>query len=429
MNKKVAVVSLFSGAGGLDMGFIKEGFHIDVAIELDSIACETYRANHPNTTVINYDVTTLTGETIRELIQNKPIIILGGPPCQSWSIMKSEKDGIGGKRGFDDERGHMILEYVRLCQELQPFAIVFENVENLVTEHESSFKQFRNLLEKSTGLALDYRVLNALDFGTGQSRKRCILVGVKRGIPNPFDFLQRINGPKTLQEALQNVPPSEFFRFKKEDAEVMEMIGEGQCWNVLPPQLAYQKMGKHYRGVCKKCKTKFQGRNSCPKCGSKDIANQKGVLTSYYRRLSWNKYAPTICTVRTTKAWGTLAHPTEQRGLSIREAARLQSFPDEYLFYGNIFEQIRQIGNAVPCNMGQAIAKALKQSFEKMNDALSKKILKKIINQPKYHKLLESEKNFVRGVIKKAKSNQGFSVEERKLLKEIYRKIECSSIK
>ena len=274
--REYAVISIFSGAAGLDTGFAFEGYQTDIAIELDEIACETYRANHPATKVWNRDVTTVTGKEIRQVIGNKPVILLGGPPCPPFSIMKSDSDGIGGRKGLDDERGKLIFEYVRLCRELQPYAIVFENVANIVSEeHKSSFEQFKNQLEDGTGLELYYRVLNALDYGTGQSRERCILFGVKRGMTNPFSFLQPIEGPKTLREALQNVHSSDFFRFKRKDAEVMKLIGEGQCWNVLPPALAHQKLGKQYRGICTKCSTKFQGRGTCPKCGSKEIQNQK----------------------------------------------------------------------------------------------------------------------------------------------------------
>jgi DNA (cytosine-5)-methyltransferase 1 len=432
-NHEFVVVGLFAGAGGLDTGLMQAGLPVALAIDIDPVACETYRANHPHTVVWNRDICTVTGEEIRTITGNKRIIVAGGSPCQSWSEFKLEIKG--SKTGVEDERGRLIYEYLRIVEELQPDVIVFENVPFMVSEqHLPEFQKFRQKLQERTGLILEYKILNALDFGQAQLRERVIMIGTKPNIPNPFQFLKPINGPKTLREALANCPPSEYFHFKKTDAEIMKKIGEGQCWNVLQPHEAYAAMGKDYRGICLDCGHSFIGTNRCPKCQSTNFKNGKGV-TSYYRRLSFDKPAYTICAVPTNKAHGMLAHPTEQRCLSIRECARLQGFPDDYVFKGNIFEQQRQIGNAVAVGKARAIGLAIIEALKhaKFNSseeqpapvltAKQTKWLQVIITHPNRHLLSELEKDFIRIAYQRYKAKQAFPPKYDVYLQEIVSKL------
>lgn len=301
-------------------------------------------------------------------------------------------------------------------------------------KHLPEFQKFRKSLHEQTGLGLEYQILNALEYGQAQLRERVIMIGAKENIPNPFRFLKPIKGPRTLREALVDCPPSDYFHFKKTDAAAMRKIGEGKCWNVLPPYEAYSIMGKDYRGICLDCGHSFMGTNRCPKCQSTNFKNGRGV-TSYLRRLSLEKPSFTICAVPTNKTHGMLAHPTEQRCLSIRESARLQGFPDDYVFKGNIFEQQRQIGNAVACGKGKAIGlaiiEALKQAKYDVANREEKPViasnhtkwLQVIVTHPQRFLLSELEKDFVRIAYQRYKAKQPFPARYEVYLQEIVNKL------
>ncbi|MCA1064793.1 DNA cytosine methyltransferase (plasmid) [Rossellomorea sp. AcN35-11] len=422
----VVVVGIFAGAGGLDLGLKQAGFEVKVAIELDKTACETYKLNNPETTVWCADIADVRGSHIKKVVGEKKIILAGGPPCQSWSDFQNEiKDS---RKGLEDQRGQLIYQYLRIAHELkdQLEAVVFENVAYMVGEkHLNSFNQFRTKLNQVTGLKLQYQVLNAIDYGTAQLRERVIMLGV-RGQDTPFQHLEPLDGPRTLREALRNVPESDYFHFKREHRPVMEKIKEGQCWNALDPQEAFAAMGYKYKGVCNSCRNQFQGKNKCPKCGSTNIRNGFGI-TSYFRRLSWSKPSFTICTVSTTKEHGMLAHPTEQRGLSIRECARIQGFPDDFQFKGKIWEQQRAIGNAVPVPMGKAIGLALQKMIPVTNSTIettmSNQVLNLIRRNPKVNQLTTLEKDFLSSAIAKEKRGEIFPERYNIYLNEIHKRI------
>lgn len=423
-NQEYVVVSLFSGAGGLDTGLEQAGIPISLAIDFDEKACKTYELNHRNTIVWNRDISTVTGEEIRQVVGDKPMLLIGTPPCQSWSEFKVEINE--SKKGIEDKRGQLIYQYMRLVIELKPEAIVFENVPYMVTnqKHLAEFNKFQEQLQKRTGLHLEYQILNAVNYGQAQLRERVIMVGTKADIPSPFNYLQNIDGPRTLREALNDCPSSEFFHYRKTDKQIMKKIKEGQCWNVLSPEEAFQFMKEDYRGICLDCGNSFHGKNRCPKCNSFHIKNGRGI-TSYLRRLSWNRPSPTICAVPTNKTHGMLAHPTEERCLSIRESARLQGFPDDYQFVGTIFEQQRQIGNAVPTGMGKAIGLALIEALKHRSspEDIMVRWLQYVVTHSERFRLSELEKDFIRISYKRYKSKQPFPQKYEVYMKEIIEKL------
>lgn len=430
-NQNYVGLGVFSGAGGLDFGLMLAGIDISLAIDFDQKACETYKLNHPHTTVWNRDISTITGKEIRQVIGDRPVIVVGGPPCQSWSDFQNEIEG--SQKGIDDKRGQMIYQYLRIAEELQPIAVVFENVPHMVTNinHLKEFEKFKSKLAEKTGLRLDYQVLNAIDYGDAQLRERVIMIGTKPNVPNPFQFLQKKKGHQTLREALRDVPKSEYFHFKKTDKEVMKMIREGQCWKALPTDIAFSHMQSKYRGICLDCNNNFIGFKQCPNCKSYRIKNGYGV-TSYLRRLSWDKPSPTICAVPTNKTHGLLAHPSEERCLSIRECARLQGFPDDYQFVGNIFEQQRQIGNAVSVSKAKAIGSALLQALSSVQQQqpeqpssydVNIEAIKYIVNNPNRFFLSELEKDFIRIAYKRYKDKLEFPQKYSVYFKEIILKL------
>ncbi|HDR4588662.1 TPA: DNA cytosine methyltransferase [Bacillus cytotoxicus] len=415
-----AVVGVFVGAGGLDTGFSLQGFNLKLAIEINSDACKTYKANHPDTIVWNRDIKTVTGDEILSITKNNPIILLGGSPCQSFSIFKEE---LNGKKGIEDERGMLIFEYLRLVKELQPKILVFENVKNIIsTEHLPAFKLFINKLNEVSNLNIHYKIMQAHDYGVPQLRERIIVIGTESTC-DPFPLIPKLKGPRVLSDILKNCPTSEYFSFRNEYKDAMQYIKPGQCWKALKPSLAYKIMKNDYRGICCICNYSFKGKLTCPRCGSKNIKNGNGV-TSYLRRLSPHKPAPTICAVPTSKAHGLMAHPYEERALSIREAARIQSFSDQYKFCGNIYSQQIQVGNAVPPRMAEAIAMGIKKLLS--NNMTSMKKEKECIRWIIEHhsnNLTELEKDFIRTCIKRINLKREFPPKYYVYLREITKNI------
>lgn len=432
-HKEFAVVSIFSGAGGLDQGLVEAGFPIDLAIEWEQVACDTYQVNHPNSVVWFRDIRTVTGEEIRKVVGNRKIILAGGSPCQSFSDFQNER--VGSKKGLEDERGQLVFDYVRLVKELQPVCVVFENVENLVTQHIDSFNLFREHLLKISGLNVSYKVLNSLDFGVAQQRKRVFLVGVRKGLEDPLAKLKPIKGPKTLREALVNVPESEFATFDPKSEQIMKMIPEGKCWNALPTHMAMKALGKDYRAVCRSCNTTFkpQYQPNCPKCGSSDFKNGYGV-TSYFRRLAWDKPSPTLCAVGVVKPHGAMGHPDFNRGLSIAESKRVMGFPDHYVLKGTLAQQYRQLGNAVTPGVARAIGFAIMEVLQNNNRFTQenrgivntgvKECLDKLIQHPLRAWLTSLEKDFLSSLYKRVMNGEPISDKHVMYLKETYMKLE-----
>lgn len=212
--KKQKVISLFSGAGGLDIGFENAGFSMAVAVEIDPSCCDTLKTNRPNIPVINKDITEVTAAEILQVAQLKPLeaaLVIGGPPCQSFSLA-------GLRKGLDDDRGKLLFEFVRIVRETLPFGFVLENVKGL-TNWDSG--RALKLLIEELSKPIDYngknytytvappKVLNAVDYGVPQYRERLILVGNRKGLdftyPVPIDESKR----KTVRDAICGLPEPE----------------------------------------------------------------------------------------------------------------------------------------------------------------------------------------------------------------------------
>ncbi len=212
--KKKSVISLFSGAGGLDIGFENAGFSIAVAVEIDSSCCDTLKTNRPNLPVINKNITDVTSEEILTAAKLRPLeaaLVIGGPPCQSFSLA-------GLRKGLDDERGKLLFEFVRIVRETLPFGFVLENVKGLTNwDSGTALKLLIEELSKPieyNGTTYTYtiaepKILNAVDYGVPQYRERLILVGNRKGLdfiyPAPIDENER----KTVRDAIGDLPEPE----------------------------------------------------------------------------------------------------------------------------------------------------------------------------------------------------------------------------
>lgn len=352
------IMDLFAGVGGLSYGFSKlPEFNIVAANEIERDIAIAYQLNHPDVKMLNCDINDLTKEKLKEALNGQKIdIIVGGPPCQSYSTL--------GKRQMDD-RANLFLQYKRVLQILQPKAFVFENVVGILSMDKGRlFAQVQSEFE-ALGYSLKYQVLNAVDFGVPQYRERVILVGFKG--ENNFEYPNPTHGEGmkayvTLKDAIGDLPPiksgqsknyyernadNEFLRFVRKDVpdELTEHISP--------------KNGAHLIRIMEALQD-GQSKNDLPE----DIRPKSGYGNTY-AKLWWERPSTTITRNFACPSSSRCIHPRDSRAMSIREGARLQSFPDDYKFYGSDGMKRLEIGNAVPPLLSMAIAK-------QMLDALTK---------------------------------------------------------
>lgn len=346
------VIDLFSGAGGLSYGFESAGYNILLGIDNDKKALETFELNHSGAKSICGDITEVSYEKdIKPIIGNKKIdVIIGGPPCQGMSL--------SGPRKFDDPRNKLYLSYIRLVSEIKPKAFVIENVPGLVGLFGGQIKD--NIIQKFTdmGYNIQYKILCAADYGVPQNRKRVVFVGIKEG---NFDYPQPDPDKVTCSMALSDLPP------------LIDELGEETMEYSSEPQNEYQKLMR--RNSCK-VKNHIAASHSekvkniislVPDGGNykdlpEELKNSRNFHVAWTRFAS-NKPAPTIDTGHRHHF-----HYKYNRVPTVRECARLQSFPDDFIFLGNKTQQFRQVGNAVPPLLAQAIAEQLKKELGDLNE-------------------------------------------------------------
>jgi DNA (cytosine-5)-methyltransferase 1 len=337
-------ISLFSGAGGLDIGLEKAGFDIRAFVEFDSFSCETLRKNHPGKAVIEADITKLqVKDALRKagLRKEDVFIIAGGPPCQSFSTL-------GNREGVRDPRGLLFYDYLRFVKEIQPEVFIFENVKGLLTIDEG--KVIETMLNelKNAGYHINYSVLRAVDFGVPQKRERVVILGCKSQklrFPAQTYFENARRGQKkwvTVREAFSKI------------TDVHKRRDDNLGMNHSSEMVARMKLvapGKNFRSIPKEL---------LPDCWR----NGKHQGADTFGRLLLDAPSVTIRTAAYNPTKGRYIHPTEHRGLSTLEMAILQGFPLSYEFVGNLKEIGKQIGNAVPPPLAMAIGKAiLKQTW------------------------------------------------------------------
>lgn len=342
------VLDLFCGAGGLSYGFESAGFDILLGIDNDAKALETFELNHKGSKSICGDITKITYEEhIKPLLDGKEIdVIIGGPPCQGMSL--------SGPREFDDPRNKLYLSYIRLVKEIQPKAFVIENVPGLVGLFGGQIKD--SIIEKFTemGYRIEYKILCSADYGVPQSRKRVVFVGTKVG---KYEYPTINPNVVTCSMALSDLPSLE------------NELGEEVSEYALPPQNHYQQLMRErsvvvLNHVAASHSDKVQKIISLVPDGGnyKDLPEEYRSSRNFHvawTRFASNKPAPTIDTGHRHHF-----HYKYNRVPTVRECARLQSFPDDFKFLGNKTQQFRQVGNAVPPLMAQAIAEQIKKMLE-----------------------------------------------------------------
>lgn len=356
--KKPIALSFFSGAMGLDNGLAKAGFETLLCCELDNACRKTIVKNRPDIALIG-DIREYSAKQIRKFaglnVKDDIDLVVGGPPCQAFSTA-------GKRMGFKDDRGNVLLTFLDRIIELQPRYAVIENVRGILSaplihrphnmrgpgrtplsaeEQKGGALCFILNKLKKAGYAVSFNLYNAANFGTPQKRERVIIICSRDDDKLPYLVpTHSENGdfglPKwrTFKEAIKGLPKNghHCLAFPEKRLKYYRLLKAGQYWRHLPLEMQKEALGASY----------FAG----------------GGKTGFFRRLAWNEPAPTLVTHPAMPATD-LAHPVEDRPLSVEEYKRIQEFPDSWRIEGSLIEQYKQIGNAVPVSLGQAVGKLL----------------------------------------------------------------------
>ena len=325
------LLELFAGAGGLAIGMEMAGFESVLLNEIDPAACQTLRQNRPKWNVIESDIAELDFTPYRDKID----ILSGGFPCQAFSYA-------GKKLGFEDTRGTLFFEFARAVKETRPKVFVAENVRGLLAHEEGrTLQTIGGIIDELGYYLVPPRVLKAVFYKVPQKRERLFLIGIRKDLADKVQF--RWPSPYhrilTLKDALKagelyadDVPASEGQKYPPRKAEILAQVPAGGYWKDLPEALQREYMQKSY----------YLG----------------GGKTGMARRLSWDEPSLTL-TCAPAQKQTERCHPEETRPLTVREYARIQTFPDDWQFAGSQSAQYRQIGNAVPVNLAYAIGRSL----------------------------------------------------------------------
>lgn len=353
-NQKPVFIDLFAGAGGLSIGFEQAGFKLIAATDWDHCSCETLRANHKDIVVEEGDITKIDLESFSKRIGRKTVdLIVGGPPCQGFSQL--------GKRMKDDPRNQLWREYMRFVEFFKPKMFLMENVPQLLTSDE--FESIKKVAE-NLGYEVKEKVLRAVEYGVPQKRKRAVILGSKMGIPthpapthaNPNDFNllnSHLKSWTTVKDAIGDLP----------------LEPTGKDWHIgrNPTSTSLER----YKSVPPGGNRFDLPSELTPACWKR----KKTGSTDVFGRLEWNAPSLTIRTEFFKPEKGRYLHPQAHRPITIREAARLQTFPDDYIFCGSNVQVAKQIGNAVPCRLAYAIGKELLQSFDSVPNRVQYEVI------------------------------------------------------
>lgn len=351
---KLNAISFFSGAMGLDIGLEQAGINLLLACELDKASRKTIETNNTKVgligDILDYSVTQILEHAAASAHQID--VVCGGPPCQAFSTA-------GKRQGFQDERGNVFLKFIDVIKQIKPRYAVIENVRGLLSSRmnidveDSYYEKYGRHIGEVPGSALHYIVTqledagydvsfnlyNSANFGVPQKRERVVIIASLNG---RVSYLQ----PTHSEDGQANLLPwrtfgdcvteinetNEYVRFSENRLKYFRLLKPGQYWKDLPAHLQEEAMGNSYRLA--------------------------GGKTGFFRRLAWDKPSPTLVTHPAMPATE-LAHPTDDRPLTVSEYKRIQQFPDEWDIQGTILDKYRQIGNAVPVGLGYAIGKRL----------------------------------------------------------------------
>ena len=348
----LSAIDLFSGCGGLTVGLKSAGFRVISAVEIEQESYSTYKVNHPEVKVFHQDIQTVRGKDMYDPNSDRPLdLVAGCPPCQGFSSLTS-------KWHTKDPRNDLVLEMKRLVKELRPRAVMMENVPGLAMKGKPILMKFVRSLEDS-GYTVNWDVLQVADYGVPQLRRRFVLLaglGFEIALPKPTHAFNGNGGLKpwrTVKDSISDHPTP--IRFDE-----MRKLGGPQSvgWNVVRVMSpANQRRLKH--AIPGSGWTKIPKRLR-PKCHQdKDVG-----FSNVYGRMVWDEPAPTITGGCTTLSKGRFGHPVEDRTISVREAALLQTFPRDYVFDTPYMDHVcNMIGNALPCEFADVVARACRRGL------------------------------------------------------------------
>ena len=342
-------LEIFSGGGGLSLGLKRAGISPLVAVELDNDAAETYRANHPNAIVFENDIRDIRSELLAQYFPDGKIDLLAAcPPCQGFSSLTA-------KYRRDDERNKLVYEVARLARDLRPAAIMFENVPGLARKGETIFKKLVSDLERD-GYICEWDVLQVADYGVAQTRRRLVLVaGLGYSVSLPRKTHSRegqddLSLWRTLRDAIDDLPVASQYNPKvfRSDWHVFRRMSDANV-----KRLKYAKPGGNWSDIPE------QFRPPCHRDGYKGFSNA-------YGRLTWDEPSPTITGGCTSLSKGRVGHPEELRTITVREAALIQSFPNDYeIRTTRVDKACEIIGNALPPWFAEAIASSVRDRLKR----------------------------------------------------------------
>ena len=353
VKKKYKVLDLFCGCGGISEGYYLAGFDIAGGIDFNEYATITFKHNFKNAKVHNVDITTFPSEQILEEYGDVDVIV-GGPPCQGFSTANRYQ------KETDDPRNKLFFEYIRFVQQIHPKFIMIENVRGLLTRDGGyAIDRIKEILG-SVEYNITYRVLDASEYGVPQNRKRAIIVGVRKDFKDlSFDFDKLIKQPKTtVGDAI-----GELYSFEQspDGTKTITTPADTPLRKFLRAEdntITDQDIVYPAQKVQDRIKHVPQGGNWQDVPEELWPNNRKNRHSSAYKRLDPNNQS---CTIDTGNAHSNYFHPIYNRIPTIRESARLQSFPDSFEFQGPRGSKYRQVGNAVPPLLAKAIAEEIKR--------------------------------------------------------------------
>ena len=325
--EKPNFIELCAGCGGLSSGLIKSGFNPILLNDNNKDCCLTLKENHKDVEIIHNDITKI---DYTPYINNIDLLC-AGCPCQSFSYA-------GKKKGLDDPRGDLLFKFIEIINLINPKIFLIENVKGLISHNKGeTFKLILNKLNENENYNIYYKCLDASKFEVPQKRERLFIIGVNKKIEKKFEFPKENVNSKILMDVLMDVPYSQGAKYSKEKIELFKLIKQGECWVNLPKELQMKYLGKSYYSK----------------------GGKRGILY----RLSLNKPSLTLLCSPSQKQTER-CHPLEERPLTIREYARIQTFSDDYKFMGSITSQYKQIGNAIPVELGKKIGEEIIKLFD-----------------------------------------------------------------
>jgi len=352
------VAGFFSGCGGLDLGFERAGFDVALGSDQWEPAAETYRRNFADTEVLEGDVRELDAPAIRDAVAGAGYdpdgvdVVIGGPPCQGFSRLNNEQIELDEME--KDRRNTLFEEFLRVVSVLEPQLVLMENVRDLINRQTSDDRYVKDLIVDefaAHGYKCEYRVLEAEQYGVPQKRRRIFFIGTDRDVPIRFPEPTTPEGSwrtagEALADASDDLPNMTYADTGEKTLERIRHVPPGGYYRDLPDRLKTKK----YQCDC-------EDTDACPH--EPEIVKRYGT---YLRRLDPEEPSLTVST-------NVFIHPREDRYLTPREMARLQTFPDEFAFEGTKTDVLKQIGNAVPVRLGEELATQLRDYYPEIRDA------------------------------------------------------------